>query len=71
MYDFHLVSFVERGLVITGTGHHLEIEGHSDMGACDIQLLQHLRDSGAGLQMLFLAVDDELHIEPRPGGPTE
>ncbi len=61
--DFHLVALVERSLVVIGTGHHLEIECHGDMGACDIQLLEHPGNGPAGLQILFLTVDDELHID--------
>ena len=41
MHDFHLVSLMERSLVVIGTGYHLEIESYGNMGACDIQFLQH------------------------------
>ena len=61
MHDFNLVPFVERGLFVTGMGHHLKIERHGNMGTRDLQLLEHLGDGPAGLQFFLLAVDDELH----------
>jgi hypothetical protein len=61
MYDFDLVPFVERGLVVIGTGHYLKIESYGDMGARDIQLFKHLGNGPTGLQIFFLPVDDELH----------
>jgi len=61
MHDFHFVSLVERGLVVIGTRHHLKVKRNGDVRAGDIQLLQHLGNGPAGLQVLFLSVDDELH----------
>ena len=67
MHDLDLVPFVERSLIVAGTGHYLEVERYGNMRAGDIQFLQHLSD-GTGLQILLLTVDDELHIRSGPGG---
>jgi len=49
MYDFDLVPFIERSLVVIGAGNYLEVESDSDMRARDIQLFEHLGNGPARL----------------------